>query len=125
MIWGNLTPADASTKYTDAKPMLSSLQRNLQRQYVGYMLAIADSKPGALVSADVQSMVSYAMQELSEQIGATLAQGKDRIDFATRAHLSQTKSQIDRTLNAPHIQVPGFGGGQIIIMDQPTPNGHK
>jgi hypothetical protein len=125
MIWGNLTPADASTKYTDAKPMLSSLQRNLQRQYVGYMLAIADSKPGSLVSADVQSMVSYAMQELSEQIGATLAQGKDRIDFATRAHLSQTKSQIDRTLNAPHIQVPGFGGGQIIIMDQPTPNGHK
>jgi hypothetical protein len=125
MIWGNLAPADSSTKYTDAKPMLSSLQRNLQRQYVGYMLAIADSKPGALVSADVQSMVSYAMQELSEQIGTTLAQGKDRIDFATRAHLSQTKSQIDRTLNAPHIQMPGFGGGQIIIMGQPTPNGHK
>ena len=67
-------------------------------------------------------MASYAMQELSDQIGRTAStQGGDKIDFATRAHLSQTKSQIDRTLNAPHIQLPGGGGGMIII-GQPTPN---
>ena len=124
MIWGNLTTS-GDQKFTDAKPMTSSLRRNLQRQYVQYMLNIAESKPGALVSADLQSMASYSMEELSDNIGKLLAQANGQIDFATKAHLSQTKSQIDRTLNAPHIQVPGFGGGQIIIMDQPTPNGHK
>jgi hypothetical protein len=119
IVWGNLTLAN-EMKFTDAKPMLSSLKRNLQRQYVSYMLAIAESKPGSLVSADVQSMVSYAMKELSDQIGGILTQGGMRIDFATRAHLSETKSQIDRTLNAPHIQMPG-GGGSVIILGQPAP----
>jgi hypothetical protein len=65
-------------------------------------------------------MVSYAMKELSDQIGGILTQGGMRIDFATRAHLSETKSQIDRTLNAPHIQMPG-GGGSVIILGQPAP----
>jgi hypothetical protein len=123
IIWGDLS-VDGKTKFTDAKPMISSLRRNLQRQYVSYMLAIAESKPGALVSADLQSMVAYAMQELSSDIDSALKAGTT-VDFATRAHLSQTKSQIDRTLNAPHIQMPGFGGGQIIILGQPTPGGHK
>jgi hypothetical protein len=117
MVWGNLT-VSSETKYTDAKPMLSSLKRNLQRQYVSYMLAIAESKPGALVSADLQSMTSYAMKELSDQIGGLLTQGAGRLDFATRAHLSETKSQIDRTLNAPHIQMPG--AGPMIIIGQPA-----
>jgi hypothetical protein len=121
IIWGNLSPL-GDTKFTDAKPMTSSLRRNLQRQYVQYMLNIADSKPGALVSADVQSMASYAMKELSDQIGKLLADGgNDKIDFATRAHLTQSKSQIDRVLNAPHIQMPAYGGGPIIILGQPTP----
>jgi hypothetical protein len=65
-------------------------------------------------------MASYSMEELSDNIGKLLAQANGQIDFATKAHLSQTKSQIDRTLNAPHIQMPGFGGGQIIILGQPT-----
>jgi hypothetical protein len=120
IIWGNLSPL-GDTKFTDAKPMTSSLRRNLQRQYVQYMLNIADSKPGALVSADVQSMASYAMKELSDQIGKLLADGGDKIDFATRAHLTQSKSQIDRVLNAPHINAPLGGGGSIIILGQPTP----
>jgi len=118
VIWGDIS-VDGGTKFTDAKPMISSLRRNLQRQYVSYMLAIAESKPGALVSADLQSMVAFTMQELSNQIGDTLKAG-DTVDFATRAHLSQTKSQIDRTLNAPHIQMPAMGGGQIIILGKPT-----
>jgi len=122
IVWGNLT-MQTEGKYTDAKPMLSSVRRNLQRQYVSYMLATAESKPGSLVSADLQSMAAYAMSQLSDQIGNLLTQGADRIDFATRAHLSQTKSQIDRTLNAPHIQMPQMSM-PFIILGQPTPAGH-
>jgi hypothetical protein len=114
IVWGTLT-TQGDQKYTDAKPMLSSLKRNLQRQYVSYMLAIAESKPGALVSADLQSMASYSMQELSDQIGKVLADSPTKIDFATKAHLAQTKSQIDRTLNAPHIQMPAMNGPMSII----------
>jgi hypothetical protein len=122
IVWGNLSPM-GETKFTDAKPMTSSLRRNLQRQYVQNMLSIADSKPGQLVSADLQSMAAYAMQELSDGIGKLLADGGDaKIDFATKAHLARTKSQIDRVLNAPHMNMPSFGGGgSIIILGQPNP----
>jgi hypothetical protein len=121
IIWGNLSAATSGdTKFTDAKPMLSSLKRNLQRQYVSYMLNIADSKPGQLVSADLQGMASYAMKDLSDDLAKAL-EAKDKLDFATRAHLSQTKAQIDRVLNAPHINFPAGGlGGGIIILGQPT-----
>lgn len=119
IVMGNLSPTDG-TRHTDAKPMLSSLRRNLQRQYVQNMLAIADSKPGSLVSADLHSMVRYSLKELSEQLGALNAQGT-RIDFATRAHLSEAKAQIDKVLNAPHINMPaGPGSGGLIILGQPT-----
>jgi hypothetical protein len=116
-IWGNLTMPD-DVKFSDAKPMLSSTRRNLQRQHVQYLLAIAESKPGQLVSADLQSMVSFALKDLSDQINTTLAQA-NRLDFATRAHLTQTKSQIDRVLNAPYIQMPQMNSA-IIILGQPT-----
>ena len=56
-----------------------------------------------------------------DQINTTLAQA-NRLDFASRAHLSQTKSQIDRVLNAPHIQMPAMGRPMIII-GQPAGQG--
>jgi hypothetical protein len=117
MIWGNLNPPE-NVKFTDGKPMLSSTRRNLQRQHVQYLLAIAESKPGQLVSADLQSMVSLALKDLSEQINTTLAQA-NRLDFATRAHLTQTKSQIDRVLNAPYITMPTMNI-PMIILGQPA-----
>jgi hypothetical protein len=122
IIWGNLTLANEA-KFTDAKPMLSSVRRNLQRQHVSYMLAIADSKPGALVSADLNSMARYSLRELSERIGNMLAQGTGRLDFATKAHLSETKSQIDHVLDAPHINMPAPAMGGMILLGQPGGSG--
>jgi hypothetical protein len=119
-IWGNVSLNDAAAKFTDAKPMLSSLKRNLQRQHVNFMLAIADSKPGSMVSADLHSMVCYSLRDLSEQIGKLIAQSNGRVDLASKAHLSETKAQIDRVLNAPYINMPGGGGGGIIILGQPS-----
>ena len=72
------------------------------------------------MSADLHAMVCYSMRDLSEQIGKLVAQSNGRIDLATKAHLSETKVQIDRVLNTPYINMPGGGGGQIIILGQPA-----
>jgi hypothetical protein len=64
-------------------------------------------------------MVAYTLRDLSDKIGNLLGQpGGSKIDFASRAHLSETKRQIDRVLNSPAIQMPTFGGGGIIIIGQ-------
>ena len=109
-IWSGLDLKD-DAKHTDGKPMLSSIRRNLQRQHLQYLLAIADSEPGQLVSADVQSMVRFALRDLSNQINATLARADQpgvpsKVDFATRAHLTESRAQIERVLTAPHIKLP-------------------
>ena len=118
MVWASAKPSTGG-KYTDSKPLVNSIRRNLQRQHVQYLLAIAESKPGQLVSADLHSMVCYSLRELSQQIGTDAAGAGDRIDFASRAHLSETKSQIDRVLNAPYIQMSPPPGG-LILIGQPT-----
>ncbi len=118
IIWGGAKPA-SSVKYTDAKPLLTSVRRNLQRQHVQFMLAIAESKPGALVSADLHSMVCFTLRDLAQQIGTDLNNAGERLDLGSRAHLSETKAQIDRVLNAPYIQMPGFGG-PMMMFGQPA-----
>jgi hypothetical protein len=109
-IWTGLNIPDNAT-FTDAKPLLTSIRRNLQRQHLQYLLAIADAEPGALVSPDLQSTSRFALRELSDQINTALTQSRtaenaSRLDFASRAHLTECKSQIDRVLNAPHLKMP-------------------
>ena len=122
MVWTELgTSLENGNRFTDAKPMIPSTRRNLQMQWLGYMIASADSKPGALMSPDLRNMVRFSLRELSEQIGRVMDKSKSegagntgKLDFATRAHLTEVKSQIDRVLSAPHMtQQPG--GGIIIL----------
>ena len=110
IVWCNLTVAEDAA-FTDSKPMMSSIRRNLQRQHLQYLLAIVDSEPGALVSADLQSMVRYTLRDLNQQIGKVLEKAKSadngsKLDVGTRAHLTEAKSQIDRVLDAPYIKMP-------------------
>ncbi len=119
MIW--IMPAEGE-RFTDAKPGLSSIRRNLQRQHMDYLLALIETDGS--MSPDLQSMCRMVAQELSEQIGRTLDKAKEgagsKLDFATRAHLSGCKSQIDRVLSAPHMKSQGGRGGGVIVIGQPA-----
>ena len=105
--------------YTDADPMIASTRRNLQSQHAESLIALADAAPGRLVSPDLQNLVRYNLRELSAKIGARLEKsGKGKsppIDLASRAHLTEVKSRIDRVLEAPH-NPNGGGGGTVILM---------
>ena len=137
LVWADLAPdpsavaADtgggpstrpATRPYTDAAPMISSTRRNLQARHVESLVALVDSPPGRLVSPDLQNLVRYQLRELAATIGEALDaadpggdQGGAPIDLASRAHLTETKSRIDRVLDAPH-QVGGGSGGTVILM---------
>jgi hypothetical protein len=103
-IW---TLPEDGEKFSDDKPAISSVRRNLQRQHLRLLLASASS--GNDLSPDLRSMVRMAARELSDRIGHTLDKAKvvegSRLDFATKAHLTECKSVIDRTLSAPVINL--------------------
>lgn len=113
MIWAELAQP-VKKSYTDAEPYVSSLRRGLQRDYLNLILVQARARPGVYVSADLNGMLRYALRELSDNIGKLLygsqPAGTDlskdmpfrakQFDFASRAHLMECKSRIDRALEA-------------------------
>lgn len=103
VIWDQLR-GEPQGEYSDARPFISSIDRNLQRAHLDLMLSYARAQPGALLSADLTSMVRQSLRELSGRIGRCLRSGKGerelKLDFASRAHLIDCKSRIDRALEA-------------------------
>ncbi|MFH1746474.1 MAG: zinc-dependent metalloprotease [Planctomycetota bacterium] len=100
LVWPQLE-GQIKGPYNDAQPFISSLARNLQREHLNLLLNIAQATPGSLVSADVQSMIRQVLRDLSARIGEVME--NDKLDFATRAHLADCQSRIDRVLEA-HFQ---------------------
>jgi hypothetical protein len=96
-IWQQLD-SKRQKQYTDAKPFISSVSRNLQRDHLHYLLVVAQGRPGQAVNKDLHAMVRLALRDLSDQIDETLDERE--LDFASRAHLIESKSRIDRTLQA-------------------------
>jgi len=101
-IWAELDDAGGSKKYTNRKPMVSSIRRSLQRQHLRTMLNIVLSKPGSTMSADIHAVVCMKLKELSEQMGEVMEKGGSNLDDFTRAHLDASKSRIDRALAAKY-----------------------
>jgi len=97
LVWHQLDAVGAGP-YTDARPFISSLSRGLQQEYLFILLSIAQSRPGETVPRDVHAMICQAARELSERIGKVLED--TRLDFASRAHLTECRSRIDRVLTA-------------------------
>lgn len=119
-VWSDL---DGNLRGTDAKPAIGSFRRNLQQQYLQNMLSLAELKQGASISPDLQNMVRFALRDLSVKIGKVSEHGG--LDFATKAHLAEAKTRIDRVLDAPYIPPSNSGGGFFILMGDQTPAAGK
>jgi hypothetical protein len=109
VIWSELGITSSDRKYTDAKPMISSIRRNLQRQHLAYLLAAASTRIGGMMSPDLQSMVRYTLRDLGDRINELLAKAKQpdgdiQLDFATRAHLIECRDLIDKALDVQHVK---------------------
>jgi hypothetical protein len=88
----------ADGEYSDTQPMISSITRNLQRDYLDTMLMFVQQRPDYVLPADIQAMMRLALRELSDRIAGVMS--NPALDFASRAHLLECKSRIDRVLNA-------------------------
>jgi hypothetical protein len=67
------------------------------------------------MSADAGSIVRMELRDLSERIDGELKSNGSRLDTYTQAHLEDTKSRIDRALDAGYALNDGRqAGGQTI-----------
>jgi hypothetical protein len=84
-------------EYTERKPAVSSLRRNLQRIYLQRLSQIAMGNSSA--PPDVQSVSFAELKSLKEKIDKQLASNV-QFDTYTKAHLQEASNRIGKVLEA-------------------------
>ena len=84
-------------EYTNRKPYVSSLRRNLQRNYLGRLSNLAMN--GGSAPDDCQTIAFAELTALEAKINTLLAAGP-ALDSYSRAHLTESASRIHKALDA-------------------------
>jgi len=85
-------------EFTNRKPAISSLRRNLQRSYLSSISTIAMGNSSA--PSDCQTIAYAELASLEGRIKALLGNDKAKLDSYTRAHLQETASRIQKVIEA-------------------------
>jgi len=119
-IWSELD-AKFEGEVSPRKPRISSLRRNLQREYLERLIDLAIPSGGSPNKA-VSSLALMQLKEVKGKIDTTLAVGGG-LDPYSQAHLGECQLRITKALDGIYIynQPRASGGGsQIIILGQET-----
>jgi hypothetical protein len=115
-----------SGSYTNRKPFISSLRRNLQREHMERLIDL--SMPGTIRGAagkPVANLATAKLRELHERIKRINAgDGAGRIDDYSRAHLAEAALRIEKVLDAQFIynanKIGGGGALPAFFFGQPA-----
>jgi hypothetical protein len=115
-IWTELDKLPAQ-QATARKPAISSLRRNLQREYLERLIDL--TLPGAAFSAahkPISNLACLRLHDLKDRIAKAMEQ-KGMLDPYTLAHLAEAQVRIDKALDAQFIynagDMRGRSSGQI------------
>lgn len=106
-VWASLKPAGANgtarTSFTAREPMISSLQRNLQRAHLDRLISLATGAgwPNASANA-VTTLARLELREIGGRIDRTLE--LNGLDPYSAAHLTDARERITRALDAAYIR---------------------
>jgi hypothetical protein len=85
-------------EFTNRKPAINSLRRNLQRTYLSQISNVAMGNTAA--PEDCQTIAYAELGALDTRIQALLGNGNAKLDSYSRAHLTETSSRIKKVLDA-------------------------
>lgn len=102
------------------KPAISSLRRNLQREYVERLidLSMPDQWAGT-AQKPISNLALQVLRAMQGQLERVLKEDGSKFDPYTKAHLAEAKLRIDKALDAIYIYNAPQGGGrgvQILIL---------
>jgi hypothetical protein len=127
-IWAEVKKPLETGEYTNRKPMISSIRRNLQHEHLGEMIDLAledDSGPSPQAA---RTQAYYHLKKLGMEVDKLLAsnQGPGSLDDYSRAHLEETSRRIAKVLEAVYSRNPSSGGsGTIIFLGRPAAEGER
>jgi len=115
-VYGELSTELNGTTFTDRKPMITSLRRNLQSSMTDRLITLAgddDSMP-----RPIRTLCMSHLRRINDRLDALLKKsGSGQIDAYTLAHLQDLNDRVDRALNS--IMVEGI----TVNVAAPAPTG--
>ena len=119
-IWSELD-AKAEGEVSTRKPRISSLRRNLQREYLERLVDLAIPTKGNASAKAIGSLAMMQLKDLKRKLDATL-EGRSGLDPYSLAHLSEAQQRIAKALDAIYVyNMPssmGSGRGNVITIGQ-------
>jgi hypothetical protein len=102
-IWSELNQ-ESGKKYTARSPMISSLRRNLQREYLELMIDLTRSDyMGTSAYKPIANLVMDKLRQVKDNIDNVMDNNGDNLDPYTKAHLKDASLQIEKALEAQYI----------------------
>ena len=103
-------PLPPDGEWTNRKPFIGSIRRNLQRKYVSELIDLALEASYGYSPQVARTQAWYQLKKLSGQLSEKLRPEQARtIDEYTIAHLDETRTRIDKALEAMY-SLNGSGG---------------
>jgi hypothetical protein len=118
-IWSEVDNPEAKV-YTNRAPLISSLRRNLQHEYVGELVNLALEDDSGWSPQSARTQAAYQLEKLRERINTVLARQLSLDDYS-RAHVMRTAKRIEKALEASYTRNSGSGGGGGVIIFGATP----
>ncbi len=101
-IWSELGE-DVGSGYSERKPMISSLRRNLQREHLDRLIDMAFETRGFNSSAKpVKMLATMHMRQIKDGVDGVLS-NKSALDAYTRAHLEEISQRVGKALDANYV----------------------
>ena len=101
-VWSSLDKAEAGKKYTARQPLISSFQRNLQREYLDRLMGLTNGKTSTSpAQKPVSDLASLKLTEVKNKL--EVAMNKEGLDAYTKAHLSESAKRITKALEARYV----------------------
>jgi hypothetical protein len=123
-VWSELDKSP-NGKYTARKPMISSLRRNLQREYVERMIELTFPGAGAGEAyKPVSNLAMFKLRQLRDKLAAIVDEkgAGTKLDPYTLAHLGEARVRIEKALDASYVYNAGGGaaGMSFLMFGQGT-----
>ena len=87
--------------FTNRRPLISSVRRNLQREYVAELIGIAFDRKGAYPRS-ARTLAWDHLRQLGEAIDRSLGTGGQLDDYSA-SHLRECRELIQRAVEAQYV----------------------